>query len=142
MPLFKASFPRPCRANCLKNPTLTARDVGNVSLFRKTGVEGRVSRGNFSFPLDTRHVLLSTLPALWDHLSESRDGNRRPFESAIRTVGQRRIRREFKWQRSTRSYLPGDRRVGSYTGAFLARVKLILPQKCRANEELHIADRV
>jgi amino acid transporter len=42
-------------------------------------------------------ALLSVLLALWDNLREPRDGNRRPFESAICTLGQRRTRCEFKW---------------------------------------------
>src|SRR5262249_42720524 len=76
-----------------------------IGHLKQARVECWVSKGNF-FPFVPRYVFLSTLPALWDYLSESRDGNRRPFESAIHTLGQRRIRREFKWQRSARSYLP------------------------------------
>src|SRR5262245_35402374 len=96
----------------------------------------------YSIFTNAPHSSFSILLGLLNNLREPRDGNRRPFESAIRTLGQRRTRRELKGQRSTRSYLPRDRRVGSHTGALFARVKLILPQKCRANEELHIADRI
>src|SRR5262245_53286916 len=83
-------------------------------------------RGKNPSSLDTGHSSLESL-TLWNHLSESRDGNRRPFESTIRTLGQRRTRHELKWQRATRSYLSGYRRVRSHTGALFARVKLILP---------------
>src|SRR5262245_5842043 len=99
-----------------------------IRYLKQARVEGRVSREISFHPFpDTRPLSPSDSSALWNHLSESRDGNRRPFESAIHTLGQRRIRREFKRQRATRSYLSGYRRVRSHTGALFARVKLILP---------------
>src|SRR5262249_62393932 len=92
-----------------------------IEHFKQARVEGSGVEGNF-FPLVPRHSSLSVLLALWDHLSESRDGNRRPFESAIHTLGQRRVRRGFKWQRSTPRHLPRERRGrNNHWGLFFAR---------------------
>src|SRR4029434_2481768 len=86
--------------------------------------------------------LSDSLPTLGNNLREASDGNRRRLESAIRTLGQRRRGRELERQRSTRSYLPGYRRIKRRAWALFARVKLIFPQKRIADEKLHVTDGV